>query len=60
MHVGYVAAGAVVIGPNHNAIAGLSATAPLHTAPTDQLADMVVRGARMISAELGPTPRSEP
>lgn len=54
MHLGYVAAGAVITGGNHHPIAGLSATVPLHSVNHDQLANRVLGAARKIAAELRP------
>jgi DNA-binding IclR family transcriptional regulator len=56
MNVGYVAAGATISGRNRNPIAALSATVPLYTVGTDQLAELVGDAARRISAELRPKP----
>lgn len=54
LNVGYVAAGAIISGRTHAAIAALSANVPLHTVATDRLAKMVVDGAQRISAQLRP------
>ena len=56
MHVGYLAVGAPILGPEGTAIAALAVTAPVHNWKVEQLSPIVREAATAVSAALQSSP----